>query len=297
MKRLMSVLIVATLAVAALGGCAPVVTPGPSPTPTVTTNPEATPTGSPTTSTPLPPPASEPVALKVYFVYQEKVQPAPRTAPAGTKAVLRAALQALLAGPTASERAGGLVSVIPKGTRLLGVTTSANVAIIDFDSTFASGGGSLSMFDRLAQVVYTATQFPGIDAVTFKLDGKKVTVFGGEGIILDKPRTRKACEGETPAILIDTPAWRGTLKTGDAIRGTANVFEGVFRIEVRDGAGTLVSSKTVQATSGTGTRGTWAVTPSLTSAKAGIGSIRVYADSPKDGTPVDVVKVPVVVER
>ncbi|HEY5516935.1 MAG TPA: GerMN domain-containing protein [Coriobacteriia bacterium] len=296
MNRLISGLVAAAMVAGVLGGCAPVVTPRPSPTPTVTTDPVPTLTVTPTTSTPLPPPASQPVALKVYFAYQEKMQPAARTAPAGTKAVLKAALDALLAGPTSSERAGGLVTMVPKGTKLRGVTISANVAIVDFDSTFASGGGSLSMFDRLAQVVYTATQFPGVDAVTFKLDGKKVTVFGGEGIIIDKPRTRKACEGETPAILVDTPAWRGTLKAGDVVRGTANVFEGTFKIEVRDSADTLVSSKTVQATSGTGTRGTWSVAPALTGAKAGIGSIRVYAESPKDGSPVDVVKVPVILE-
>lgn len=291
MKRLMSCLMVAALAAGALGGCTPAVTPGPPPTPAVTT-----PTTSPATSTPLPPPASEPVAMKVYFAYQEKMQPAPRTAPGGTKAVLKAALESLLAGPTVSEKTGGLSTMIPKGTKLLGVTIAANVAVVDFDSTFASGGGSLSMFDRLAQVVYTATQFPGVKAVTFKLDGKKVTVFGGEGIMIDKPRTRKACEGETPAILIDTPAWRGSLKPGDTISGTANVFEAVFKIEVRDGAGTLVSSKTVKATSGTGTRGTWSVTPTLAAAKAGVGSIRVYAQSPKDGAAIDVVKIPVLLE-
>jgi len=152
------------------------------------------------------------------------------------------------------------------------------------------------MFDRLAQVVYTATQFPGVKAVTFKLDGKKVDVFGGEGIILDKPRTRKACEGETPAILIDTPSWRESLASGDPISGTANVFEAVFKIEVRDAGGTIVFADTVKATSGTGTRGTWSVTPDLSGAKAGVGSIRVYAESPKDGTPTDVVKVPVILE-
>ena len=295
MKRLVPCLVVAALAAAIVGGCAPTVPPRPSPgTPSVTTSPAGT--ASPVTSTPLPPPASQPVPLTVYFAYNEKMQPAARTAAPGTKAVLKAALEALIAGPTASERSAGLVTMVPKGTKLLGVTIAANVAIVDFNPAFASGGGSLSMFDRLAQVVYTATQFPGVKAVTFKLDGKKVDVFGGEGIILDKPRTRKACEGETPAILIDTPSWRESLASGDPISGTANVFEAVFKIEVRDAGGTIVFADTVKATSGTGTRGTWSVTPDLSGAKAGVGSIRVYAESPKDGTPTDVVKVPVILE-
>jgi hypothetical protein len=240
--------------------------------------------------------AGEPVAIKVYFALNEKMQPAVRTAPAGTKAVLKAALESLLAGPTSSEKAGGLSTMIPKGTKLLGVSISANVAIVDFNSKFASGGGSLSMFDRLAQVVYTATQFPDVKAVTFKLNGKTVKVFGSEGIILDHPRTRKACEAETPAILVDDPAWRGTLVSGDTISGTTNVFEAVFHIEIRDADGKLVFNDTVTATSGTGTRGTWSVSPYMSGAKAGVGSIRVFADSPKDGTPIDVVKVPVILE-
>jgi hypothetical protein len=294
MKRLLSGLLVAALAATVVGGCTPTVPPGP--TPPATAAPVPTETTFPATTTPPPVVSTQPVPLKVYFAFNEKMQPAARTAPAGTKAVLKTALESLLAGPTSSESAGGLSTMIPKGTKLLGVSIAANVAVIDFNSKFASGGGSLSMFDRLAQVVYTATQFPGVEAVTFRLNGKTVKVFGGEGIVLDKPRTRKACENETPAILVDDPAWRGTLAEGAKIRGTANVFEGAFSIEIRDAGGALVFDEGVQATSGTGTRGTWSVTPSLPGAKAGVGSIRVFAASPKDGTPIDVIKIPVILE-
>ncbi len=295
MKRMLTSLFVAFLALAVVGGCAPGPTPGPTPVTPATGTPAPTGTVAPATSTP-PPVAGEPVAIKVYFALNEKMQPVARTSPAGTKAVLKAALESLLAGPTSSEKAGGLSTMVPKGTKLLGVSISANVAIVDFNSKFASGGGSLSMFDRLAQVVYTATQFPDVKAVTFKLNGKTVKVFGGEGIILDHPRTRKACESETPAILVDDPAWRGALVSGDTISGTANVFEAVFHMEIRDAGGKLVFEDTVNATSGTGTRGTWSVSPSFPGAKSGVGSIRVFADSPKDGTPIDVVKVPVILE-
>lgn len=288
MRHLLSALLTVTLAVTATG-CSGATPPGPpSSVPGTTT--------VPATTVPAPGPVTAPIAIKAYFAYHEKVQPAARTAPAGTKAVLRAALEALLAGPTASERAVGLSTAVPKGTRLRGVTLAANVAIIDFDSTFASGGGTLSMTDRLAQVVYTATQFPGVDAVTFKIDGKVIKTLGGEGIIVDRPRTRKSCEGETPAILIDQPAWRGTLRDGDTISGTANVFEATFLIEVRDAAGTLVFSRTVNATSGTGTRGTWTVTPTIADAEPGVGSIRVFEPSAKDGTATNAVKIPVILE-
>ncbi len=281
----------------AIGACTQAAPPAPTSAPTPTRMlPGATETASPATDAARPSGPSAPIAIKVYFAYNEKMQPAARTTTAGTRALLKSALQSLLAGPTSSERAGGLSTMVPKGTKLLGVSISANVATVDFNAAFASGGGSLSMFDRLAQVVYTATQFPGVDAVTFKLDGKTVTVFGGDGIVLNAPRNRKACESESPAILVDQPAWRGTLKAGAAISGTANVFEAAFTIEVRDSTGSIVSKESVQASSGTGTRGVWSIIPDLSDAAAGVGSIRVYADSQKDGTPIDVVKLPVILE-
>ena len=291
MRHRLSVLLVAAIVATAAMGCAPVApsTPTPAP-PAATSTPPATVSPSPTST-----PAAG-VALKAYLVYNEKMQPVARVAPAGTTAVLKAALEALLAGPTASETAAGLGTTVPSGTRLLGVSLSGHVAIVDFTAAFASGGGSLSMTDRLAQVVYTATQFPGVTAVTLKLDGKTIKALGGEGIIVDHPRTRASCEGETPAILIDRPAWGGTLKAGGSVGGTANVFEAVFRIEVRDSSGARVFAKTVHATSGTGTRGTWTVTPTLSGAKPGLGTILVYESSAKDGSPINGVKVPILIE-
>ena len=294
MRRLLSVLLAAAVLATVAVGCTPVVPPTPTPTiPATTGTPPATVSPAPATSTPVP---AAPVTVKTYFAYHEKMQPAARALPAGTTAVLKGALEALLAGPTAAEKAAGLVTMVPAGTTLRDVTLSGHVAVVDFSAAFASGGGSLSMTDRLAQVVYTATQFPGVTSVTLKLGGKTIKVLGGEGIMVDHPRTRKSCEGETPAILIDRPAWGGTLKAGGSVGGTADVFEAVFQIQVRDSSGALVFHKTVHATSGTGTRGTWTVTPTLSGAKPGVGSIRVYESSAKDGSPVNVVKVPVLIE-
>ncbi len=44
---------------------------------------------------------------------------------------------------------------------------------------------------RLAQVVYTITQFPTVKGVVFSLDGEPIDVLGGEGIIIDQPLTRR----------------------------------------------------------------------------------------------------------
>lgn len=289
MKGRISLVVAAAIAMTIIGGCTVPSPPSPAPSPSATSTPTTTPapTGPPTS-------AGAPVAFNVYFAYNEKMQPAPRTAPAGTKAVLRAALEALLEGPSVSERKGGLSTAVPSGTRLLGVTINANVAVVDLSGRFDFGGGTLSMTDRLAQVVFTATQFPGVDAVTFKLDGRSITVFSGEGIVLDGPQTRKAFEDASPAILVERPAWRGSLAQGAAVRGSANVFEAVFRLQVRDTSGNLVMDRAVQASGGTGTRGQWKLTATIGAAKAGVGTLRVFAQSAKDGSPIDVVTIPVI---
>jgi len=49
------------------------------------------------------------------------------------------------------------------------------------------GGGSYNILSRLAQVVYTLTQFPTVDRVLFYLDGQPVDVFSGEGVVLEHP--------------------------------------------------------------------------------------------------------------
>jgi spore germination protein GerM len=99
-------------------------------------------------------------------------------------------VQALLAGPSVTERRHRLSSAVPAGTRLLGLAVRARVAAVDLSSRFSSGGGSLSMHERLAQLVFTLTAVRGIDRVTLKLDGRVVRVFSGEGLVLRQPLAR-----------------------------------------------------------------------------------------------------------
>jgi Sporulation and spore germination len=91
-----------------------------------------------------------------------------------TRAVATAALHELLDGPTRSERAAGMVSEIPHGTGLLGITIANGVARVDLSSDYEAGASSRSLQLRLAQVVYTLTQFPTVRAVRVSVDGTPV---------------------------------------------------------------------------------------------------------------------------
>ena len=77
------------------------------------------------------------------------------------------------------------------------------------------------------------------------------------------------------------------------MRGTANVFEAVFFLEVRDVAGVVLGRKRVVASAGTGTRGTFDVSLTFTAAASGPGALIAFTYSAKDGSRQVEMRVPV----
>lgn len=231
--------------------------------------------------------------VKAYFMDVEKVTPVSGSAIG--KGVASAAMELLLAGPDPSLTAG-LTTMIPAGTELLGVSIADKVATVDLSSEFTSGGGTLSMTGRVAQVVFTLTQFPTIESVQFEVEGEPLDVLGGEGVILDTPRTRVTEEQFAPEVLIESPTWGTSVPaTPLRVRGSANVFEAVFQLEIADSTGKVIRTQRVQATSGTGTRGTFDATIPLDGVKPGAATIIGSYLSAKDGLRVVVTEVPIIV--
>jgi hypothetical protein len=207
-------------------------------------------------------------------------------------------MRLLLAGPTREERALGLGTEIPSGTRLHGVAVAAGLARVDVSRRFESGGGSLSMLLRVAEVVHTLTQFTAIKRVAFALDGRPVVSIGGEGVVVDPPLSRRDLEEQAPPILVEQPGIGETVESPLRVRGTANVFEARFQLELRDTAGGVLAHASVLATAGTGTRGRFAATLRF-AATPGLSKLRLVAfqRSPKDGRPIHVVRIPLLLER
>ena len=145
-------------------------------------------------------------SFEVWFARGEQITPVAR-ARGKSPAVATAAVTALLEGPTQAERKAGLTSAVPPDTGLLGISIENGVATVDLTSEFQSGGGSLSMQLRLAQVVYTLTQFPTVKAVRFQLDGEPVNVFSDQGIVLDHPVGRSDYKDLAPTSPPLTGTW------------------------------------------------------------------------------------------
>jgi hypothetical protein len=274
------------------------IAPG-SPEPTEPPASEAPPTESPAPSEP--PVTEEPseppsgaTSVRIYLFMDGKLIPVRRQVDA-TRAVGRAALNALFEGPTAEEAAASppLTTNVPEGTILLGLDIADGLATVDLSREFESGGGSASMFGRLAQVVYTLTQFPTVDRVAFQLDGEPVTAFSGEGIVLDGPSDREDYEAFLPSVFVERPTWGATLGNPVRVSGIANVFEAVFFVEVRDADGDTLAKERVMATCGTGCWGTFDVSIPYDVSSRQAGSLVTYNLSAKDGSIEDERSYPV----
>jgi len=101
-----------------------------------------------------------------------------------------ALLRALLDGPTGREIERGIQTLIPDTTRLLDVEIVDGITAVDLSSEFQTAAPSETIVLRIAQVVWTITDTPGVLGVRFLIDGVPVTPVNGDGIQVDRPVTR-----------------------------------------------------------------------------------------------------------
>jgi spore germination protein GerM len=279
---------------------------GPSPTETETTETspgtENPPTDTETTPTETAP--ATPVTFQVWFAKPDlderlngggdpKLFAVQRSAQ--TVAVGRAALEELISGPEGAD-GEGVSSAVPAGTRLLGLNIEDGLATVDLSSEFESGGGSLSMQMRLAQVVFTLTQFPTVDRVEFRLDGEPVDVFSGEGIVLDGPVDREDYADLMPAIVVDRPTPGAQISSPVTVSGSANVFEANVTVRILDASGKELKRTFTTATCGSGCRGDFSVAVPFPAQPAGSEGFVVVEDDDAAGMgfPPHQVRIPIV---
>jgi len=267
----------------------------PSPT---TTEQAITTTTSPATTTTAPVQAG----VAVYFLLDELEEDAggPFMVPvhrdvSDTGDIATLAVQLLMEGPTDDETAGtpAISTAIPDGTRVLGVTLDGGVATIDLSGEFDDGGGSASMFARLAQVVFTLTRIDEVDEVAFEIDGLPVTVFSSEGIELDAPQGRSDYYEQLPPIFVDSPAWGEPVASPIHVFGLSNVFEAVSQMMLTDGDGLTLFEDAVMATCGNGCWGEWEVEVPYTVDREQFGAVIVWEYSAQDGSRMSIREYPV----
>jgi hypothetical protein len=207
------------------------------------------------------------------FFYREAALVPVRVEVPESEGIARAALNGLLGGPPP-----GYETALPQGIRLADVSIADGVATATFSSSLGAPGRQAQ-----AQIVATLTQFSTIGAATIQIEGEgEIPLQDGAGEVLGRPATTGDyvdLTAEAP-IFVAAPRRDSTVTSPVRSHGTANVFEATFQVEIWSGR-KLVRTEVITATSGTGTRGTWAKTLRLPSGRV---KLVFFEASPKDGS-------------
>ncbi|MCX5642971.1 MAG: GerMN domain-containing protein [Candidatus Omnitrophica bacterium] len=122
--------------------------------------------------------------INLYFTQNEIIVPVVRKVPRIWSAdeKVKNAIALLLQGPDEAEKAAGYDSALPREAQLLSVSIEEDTVSVNFSKQIDEGGGTGMMLARLRQIVYTATQFSGVNKVRFLIDGQPIKYFSSEGL-------------------------------------------------------------------------------------------------------------------
>ena len=99
---------------------------------------------------------------------------------------------------------------------------------------------------------------------------------------------------ESGNIMVSSPKANSTAGNSVTISGNARVFENVVNYRVLDGKGVVLAEGTTLATPpDIGQFGPFSVTPTWNTPKTITGTIEVFSTSAKDGSVINLVKIPV----
>ena len=157
---------------------------------------------SPTTGgSTVPPAVAVPEPIFLVAVSTQTVAPVTRdiTVPSTLNATLTEVLTALLEGPTAAESATGLQSYLTPGKTRVSARVSGGIATVDFSTNPIQVVGANQTL-AIAQVVYTATQQPGVTGVLFQIAGEPIEVPTASGDTVTGPVDRTSYQAQAPAV-------------------------------------------------------------------------------------------------
>jgi hypothetical protein len=193
------------------------------------------------TGTTLAPTAGPLAGYTPFFLKDGLVSPGHRRPTPPTDA-LATAVNTLIAGPDAVDTAAGLANAVAKTVGIVSLTQSGDVVTIGFNRKFESANTR----PQVGQVVYTLTQFPGVDKVQFLIDGQPN---GATGV---PPWSRADLEDMTPSILPLSPAPADRLGHTFRCQGLTQL-SGEIACAVLDASGRPVASTSVDLPTTTST--------------------------------------------
>lgn len=191
----------------------------------------------------------------------------------------------------------GAEQVIPSSTKILGIKVDdQGTATVNFsaDVLKANVGAEGEMVGILS-IVDTLTEFSHIKKVSFMVDGQvdKAMDWWGHVGLSEQPFERDLAIVHEPTIWVTSPAPGEVIKSPFVLKGTARVFEAMVAYRVKDASGNVLAKGFTMASEGAPGRGDFEASVDFKPAGPGKGHIEVFWSSPKDGSDLDTVVVPV----
>jgi len=214
--------------------------------------------------------------FQLWFARSSQLWLTKRTVPA-TITPVRAALDTLLLGPTSAERAAGVSTTIPAGTRVRSLSVAGDVATLDVTATFGQGTRM-----KLGQLAQTLGQFSTVKTVRLLESGKPLARFA-VGDYWDL----------LPEIAVGTPGIGSTQLGAVAVTGNAEVFEGALQVRVLSSTGAVLAKAPVSASCAAPCRGWYSAFVRFKVGQQQLGAV-VVSSVAGGGVPATKVRVPVV---
>jgi len=210
-----------------------------------------------------------------------------------TKEVARAALEELING---NPETPGAFKVLPPATSVRGVSIRNGLAVVDFSrEVLQANVGAMGETLGIQSIVNTLSEFPAVQKVSFLVDGRldpETRDWWGHVGLYRQPFTRDLSRVYEPKIWVTKPVPGQKVNDPVEIKGSAMVFEGTVNVRLKDEGGKILATGFTTASEGMG-RGDFELKMPFAVPPVGKGSLEVFWASPKDGSELDKVVVPV----
>lgn len=211
-----------------------------------------------------------------------------------SKDLMMAAAEELIHGRPTTP---GASRVLPGNAKIRGIKVANGLATIDFTrEVLHANVGSSGEALGIQSIVNTLTEFPDVKKVSFTVEGgidERAREWWGHVGLYEQPFLRNISEVREPVIWVTNPKPGARVAGPLTVRGTAMVFEATLSLRLVTRDGQKLVEKSAMATAGAPERGTFETVLNFTSPAAGEGYVEALWYSPKDGSELDKVRVPV----
>ncbi|NPV74353.1 MAG: spore gernimation protein [Pelotomaculum sp.] len=211
-----------------------------------------------------------------------------------TREVAKAALEELI---NTAPSTPGAVRVLPPATKIRGISIKDGLATVDFsrDVLRANTGASGEALG-IQSIVNTLTEFPEVQKVSFLVEGRldqEAMDWWGHVGLYGQPFSRDVSKVYEPSIWVTSPVPGQKVTSPIEVRGSARVFGATVNARLLDGSGRELARGTAAAAQGAPLRGDFILSLPFHAVPPGSGNLEVYWISPRDGSELDKIIVPV----